>query len=307
MGNRFPPRMVALPRPSTKLPAPRAIITAVVVIALVFCSPLHTSLISLMVVTGATATYSFNCDFHGNIWFGPVRSTGGGLPGQPPVSEIVGLPIASAPLTCATRLQYFFAFAIAFICWTRFRGRFVCAVSLGFISFLRSVLALDFFALSFFALGFFDLGFSAVGFFRHCSGCCGRSIRCSTAWQPLGLFVLLRRLPSYCALAMLARFLGRVEPIGLSFLGNGRFFFGAPASRFGQAFVNGLQVRFCWILAKLFAARLSAFAGVNFVVHLRYFFLLCLASCAIRARLSGSSSARFASCSNLANCVKKSF
>ena len=117
LGNRFPPRMVALPRPSARLPAPRAIITAVVVVALVFFGQLHTSLISLMAVTGATATDSFNGNFHGNIWFGPVRSTGGGLPGQPPVSEIVGLPIASATLTCATRLQYFFAVAI---CWTCF-------------------------------------------------------------------------------------------------------------------------------------------------------------------------------------------
>ena len=87
------------------------------------------------------------------------------------------------------------------------------------------------------------------------------------------LIVLLR-----CLRAFLAVWneLSITCSIGLSLLGDGRFFFGAPASRLGQAFVNGLQVRFCWILAKLFAARLSAFAGVNFVVHLRFFFLFFL-------------------------------
>ena len=136
-GNTFPPKMVVLPRPSARLPAPRAIIKVVVVIALVCLHELHTSLISLVAVTGATATYSSNCYFYGSFVVGPLRTTGGGLPGHPPVSEVIGLPIASAPLTCAARLGLFFCFC--------FLGGFICALFLGLVLAMWSFFALSFF------------------------------------------------------------------------------------------------------------------------------------------------------------------
>ena len=78
------------------------------------------------------------------------------------------------------------------------------------------------------------------------------------------------------------------------------------AHKFRQGLLEWLASSLLLDTCKAVRARLSAFFDVNFVLHLRCFFLR-LSSCAIRARLSGSSSASFASCSNLANCVKNRF
>ena len=119
---------------------------------------------------------------------------------NPPVSEVVGPPIASAPLSCATRLRRFFAFAVAFsfACWTCFRARFFCAVFLGLISFLRSL----------FVLGFFNLGLFDLGFFRHFCGCHGRSFRWRDSyWAFLSCcFGFLLGLFLRCLYAFLAAF-----------------------------------------------------------------------------------------------------
>ena len=72
------------------------------------CCQHHTSLFAKVAITGATATNSFNCAAHDLLPFGPLWSIGGGLPSPSPISEVVGLPIAPALLSCASWLGFFF-------------------------------------------------------------------------------------------------------------------------------------------------------------------------------------------------------